>query len=279
VVSSHPPRIAIALLVGTVLVLGAAGTEAAPNKSRVVEDRTLESQQPAYFSNLRVCAYQAFSRAHGWCTRDQRARVLVSSKFACSVKFRAIRPERLHARIAYEGKPVYQYTTRILGRGPWSWWISENVGATPLPGGRWGCDFSFGSSRAGTSFRSGGPTGPVIGAAVCDAKDSLFYAHDRIRVCKTDESTRPIRATDRILCSAVFVKQVGKKGEVQLLADGMDAAKPDVATLPSPLSIWWTVFAPGTPAAGGTFAAGDYVCRFSVNGISLGEKPFQILSG
>src|SRR5439155_8200914 len=128
-------------------------------------------------------------------------------------------------------------------------------------------------------FRSGGPTGPVIGAAVCDARDSLFYGHHRIRVCKTDESMRPIRATDRILCSAVFVEQVGKKGEVQLLAGGKDAAKPDVARLPSPLSIWWTAFVPSTPAADGTFAAGAYVCRFSVNGMSVVEKPFQIVSG
>src|SRR5207244_12822628 len=75
------------------------------------------------------------------------------------------------------------------------------------------------------------------------------------------------------------VSQVRKKGEVQLLAGGKDAAKPDLATLPSPLSIWWTAFVPATPAADGTFAAGDYVCRFSVNGVSVVEKPFQIVSG
>jgi hypothetical protein len=181
--------------------------------------------------------------------------------------------------MTYEGTPVYEYTTRILGSGPWSWWISENIGSTPLPGGRWGCDFSFGSANTGARFRSGGPMGAVIGAAVCDARHSLVYAHHRIRVCKSDESARPILATKRILCSAVFVKQVGKMGRVQLLAGGADAARPDAANLPSPLSIWWTAFAPAAPAANGTFVPGDYVCRFSVDGLPVVEKPFQIISG
>ena len=274
---------AVLSLVATILAfaIGAAGAASrVPDESRSVGlGGTVEAQHPAHFSSLRVCAYPAFSLAQKRCTKDQRARILISSKFACSVTVRVTRAKRLHARLKYAGGAVYEYTTRTLGRGPWSWWISENLGSTPLPGGRWGCDFSFGSVHAGASFRSGGPTGAVLGAAVCDAKDSLFYAHHRIRVCKADESMSPILATDRILCSAVFVKQVGKMGEVQLLAGGKDAAKPDLAALPSPLSIWWTAFVPATPAADGTFAAGDYVCRFSVNGVSVVEKPFQIVSG
>jgi hypothetical protein len=207
------------------------------------------------------------------------ARILVSSKFACSVTFRVRQSKRLHARLTYEGKTVYQYTTRLLGKGVCDSWISENIGSTPLPGGPWKCRFSFGSAQAGASFRSGGPTGAVIGAAVCAARHSLIYAHRRIRVCKSDESTRPIRTTTRILCSAVFVKQVGKMAEVRLLSGGNDAATPDVGRVPAPVSISWTIFSPATPAADGTFAAGEYACLFSVNGISVVEKPFQIISG
>jgi hypothetical protein len=55
-------------------------------------------------------------------------------------------------------------------------------------------------------------------------------------------------------------------GRVQLLAGGADVAKPDAASLPSPLSIWWTAFAPAAPAANGTFASGGYVCHFSGDG-------------
>jgi hypothetical protein len=171
---------------------------------------------------------------------------------------------------------VHQYTTRPLGLGLWTAWISENLGSIALPGGRWGCRFSFGSAHVRARFRSAGPTGAVIGAAVCDAKDSFFYAHHRVRECKVDASASPIRATDRILCSAVFVRQTGKEGEIQLLADGKDAAKPDVERVPDSLSVSWTPFAPASPTAEGNFAAGEYVCRFSVNGVPVVEKPFQI---
>jgi hypothetical protein len=272
----------ICLLVGTVLLLvvaRAGGASDVPDEARSVGlGGNVEGWQPANFSHLRVCAYPAFSLASKRCIKDQRARILVSSKFACSTTIHVRRPKRLRVRMTYRGEPVYQYTSRILGTGSSDWWISENLGSTPLPGGRWGCDFSFGSARAGASFRSGGPTGAVIGAAVCNAKDSLFYAHHRIRACMRDESTRPIPATSRILRSAVFVEQVGKKGEAQLLAGGKDAAKPDLATLPSPFSIWWTAFAPAAPAADGSFVPGDYVCRFSVNDVSAVEKPFRIIS-
>jgi hypothetical protein len=259
------------LLVGALAVLGTAVGGAAA-LVRV-------EHPPGHFSHLRVCAYPAFSLAEKRCTRDQRTRTLVSSKFACSVDLRADRPQRLQARMTYEGTPVYGYTTRVLARDSWSLWISENVGSTPLPGGRWRCDYSFGSARAGVAFRSGGPRGEVIGASVCDAKDSLFYAHHKIRVCKADESPRPIRATRLILCSAVFVKVEGKTGEVQLLAGGTDAAKPDIEKIPAPLSISWTPFAPAAPAADGTFPAGDYVCRFSVDGAAVVEKLFRVVSG
>jgi hypothetical protein len=254
-----------------ILAVGAAG--AASQVTRV------EAEPPASFSILRVCAYPAFSLARKRCTRDQRAGILVSSKFACSAAIRVGSPHRLHAWMTYEGTVVHQFTTRVLSRGLWDLWISENVGSTPLPGGRWKCGFSFGSVHIGASFRSGGETGPITGAAVCDARHSLFYAHHRIRVCERDESHRPIRPTPRILCSAVFVKQAGKTGEAQLLSGGTHAATPDVEEIHSPIGIWWTAFAPAAPAADRTFAAGDYVCRFSLNGRTVIEKPFQIISG
>jgi hypothetical protein len=264
-----------ALLAGTLLVLSgaSAGSEAASTSGSV------SAQPPGRFSNLRVCTYPAFSLAERRCTRDQRTEVLVSGKFACSVLLRVIGPRRLHARLTLDGRPVYAYTTRRkLEKGAWAPWISENLGPVPLPGGRWGCDFSLGAARAHASFRSGGPGGAIIGAAVCDARDSLFYAHHRIRTCRLDESGRPVRATDRILCSAVFVKQVGRQGGAQLLAGDKDAAKPDIERIPSLLSIFWNAFAPASPAADGTFPAGDYVCRFSVDGVTIVDKPFRIIS-
>jgi hypothetical protein len=264
---------AFSLLVAAILVFTVGASGAASEVTRV------EAEPPASFSILRVCAYPAFSLARKRCTRDQRAATLVSSKFACSATIRVGIPHRLHAWMTYEGTVVHQFTTRALSRGLWDLWISENVGSTPLPGGRWTCGFSFGSVHTGASFRSGGATGPITGAAVCDARHSLFYAHHRIRVCKRDESLRPIHATPRILCSAVFVKQAGKTGEAQLLSGGTDAATPDVEEIPSPLGIWWTAFAPAAPAADRTFAAGDYVCRFSLNGRTVVEKPFQIIPG
>jgi hypothetical protein len=268
------------LLLGTTPIL--AGADAGASSGVATETRMERLQavlehQPAYFSKLRVCAYPAFSLADRRCTHDQRKGVLLTGKFACSVSFDVRRAGRLHARMTYQGVVVHQYSTRALDTGPWTAWISENAGAIPLPGGRWGCRFSFGSAHVRARFRSVGPTGPVLGAAVCSAKHSFFYAHHRIRQCKADESARPIPATDRILCSALFVLQTGKRGEVQLLADGQDAAKPDVERVPAPLSLWWTPFAPAHPTGDGTFAPGAYVCRFSVDGAAVVEKPFQIV--
>jgi hypothetical protein len=269
----RPAKLVGALLVGTLLVVSTPGAGAA-SEAVSASGKLLP---PARFSSLRVCAYPAFSLAQKRCTRDQRKATLVSGKFACSVNVRVNRPNRMQAQLTLDGDVVYRFTTRVLAKGSSGWWISENLASTPLPGGRWGCDFSFGSSHAGVRFRSGGPTGKVIGAAVCDPKNSIVYAHHRIRVCRSDESTRPISAMKRILCTAVFVQQTGKKGAVQLLADGKDAARPDVERIPAPLSIAWTPFTPSAPAADGTFPPGDYACRFSVNGVAVVEKPFRIV--
>ena len=98
---------AVLSLVATILAfaIGAAGAASrVPDESRSVGlGGTVEAQHPAHFSSLRVCAYPAFSLAQKRCTKDQRARILISSKFACSVTVRVTRAKRLHARLKYAG--------------------------------------------------------------------------------------------------------------------------------------------------------------------------------
>jgi hypothetical protein len=97
VVHAHPLRFSSALLVMTILVLGAAGASAALAGS-VGIGGSVDARQPAYFSNLRVCTYPAFSLAEKRCTRDQQARILVSGNLPARWRFAsAERRDSTHA--------------------------------------------------------------------------------------------------------------------------------------------------------------------------------------
>jgi hypothetical protein len=259
-------------------VAGAAEGFGGQTKAASAVDRAGVSP-PARFQDFRVCAYEAFSKAQSRCMRDQKATPLVSTRFGCSVDYAVRRPGVLRARMSYGGDLVYQFTSRTIypGRRVRTVFISENLGTTPLPGGSWRCDFSFGAARAGAAFRSAGPTGKVIGASVCPGEETLLYGSRPIRVCRSDESARPLRSTDEIVCSGVYVKARSKALKIQLLSAGTDIAEPLEDIIDAPLWIAWGVFM-ADPAIG-KFAAGDYVCRFSLIGVPVVDKPFQIVSG
>ena len=119
---------------------------------------------------------------------------------------------------------------------------------------------------------SGGETGAVIGVAVCSATDTVTFG--ALHACGRDESVNPLPATGAIVCSALFPQQTGRTLEVKILSGASDAAKPYADTIDAPIWSESPTFKPVAPQS--TFPAGDYVCRISLNGVTVAEKPFSI---
>jgi hypothetical protein len=174
--------------------------------------------------------------------------------------------------MTYGNVTAYEYTTRVLGPGTHGGWISYNLGTVPLPAGPWSCRFSFGSATATVRFASGGPTGEIIGAAACAGTDAIFFGSNRtLRACR-GTATGSMPVTNEIVCSAVLPKAATKTLKVQLLSGGVDVVDPYTDTVGGPLWIEWASFR----SSQRTFAAGDYVCRFSIDGRVVAEKALRL---
>jgi hypothetical protein len=231
------------------------------------------SSPPARFVVVRACAYEAFSRSEGRCTRDQRTARLLSTRVSCSADFVVSRPARLLARMSYDGETVYEYRTGLLATGSQRWWIADDLRATPVPGGTWTCEFSVESVRDQVSFESGGPVGRIVGAAACTGANTVAFGGS-LRICRGDESGLPHRAIDEIVCSGVFTKSTSDMVEVHLLRDSRAVATASPTTIGGP--IWLVVGAFEAPTPRGRFPVGDYACRFTVDGETVAEVPYQV---
>jgi hypothetical protein len=178
--------------------------------------------------------------------------------------------------MTYGGATTYEYTTRVLAPGVQRWWIAYNVGTLPLPGGDWSCQFSFGPASARVNFKSGGPTGTIINAAACAGTDTIRYgASSAFRACRPDRSGGSIPVTDEIVCSAVAPNSVSKELTIQLISGDVDVVAPQVDMVSFPVWIAQHAFKP--PSSQKTFAVGDYVCRFSIDGIPVAETPLHLV--
>jgi hypothetical protein len=227
---------------------------------------------PTRFFNLRVCTDNAFSKAQNECTTDQRGRKLVSSKFICSVRFLPLRQETLRARIIYAGTVVTSYTARITDKRLQIFSIADDLGTTALPNGAWRCEFSFGSEETGATFLSGGPTGPIVGAAVCGGSDVIRRIG--VATCRSDESASQFRAPKEIACSGVFVRAVGKEAEIHLRSGGHDLNRSYALRIRQSIAVASVRFRPEHGAQ--RFAPGQYACRFSLKGAAVIQKPFKV---
>jgi hypothetical protein len=249
----------LAVSLGLLLSL-AAGAAARPAESTRLSD-------------LRVCTSERFSRAAERCLADERRSSLESKLFACSVSVELARAAPVHAVIAYRGRTAYEYTTRKLPTGTYRWWIGLELGEVPLPGGPWICRFGAGSAVAGARFASAGPTAALVGSAICAGGDTRTLERPVRRVCRADAPAR-ITATDELFCNAYFGNAVGKQVTIRLLRRGATLGAPHHGTITEPLWVeaaGWNVDGRREP-----FAAGDYACRFTVDGKQLAERRLQI---
>jgi hypothetical protein len=246
------------------LLLGATAASALTGVA--LAEGAFSQASPATLDKLRVCTYESFSRSQARCSKDRRADVLRSNRFACSADVLLRRPARVHARMTYRGQLQYAYTTRLLAPGPSHWWIATNIKMNqPLPGGTWGCDFSVGRTRLAAAFRSGGPTGPVVDLAVCPVTEALQTGP--LLICSSDRSAS-IRSNDPIICNGVYVGQRGKTDRIDLLSGQAMLAAGRAGYVDAPVWIAYQQFS--------AQPAGDYSCGFSVDGTRLAEKPFRV---
>lgn len=221
------------------------------------------------FIALRVCGSTAFSRTLGRCAHDERQATITSNRVTCSVTLLASRPGVWRWRWVLNGVAEDWGPPLRLTAGRNALWAYKNMRTDqPLAGGTWRCEFAFRSARAGLSFRSGGPVGKIVDAAVCP-EPAMILGGKTMIACGTDYSGKqPLPQAEPVYCSAVFVLAAGQPGQIQFIrSDG------------SPAFVWnFDVTYPTTHIqyAFTQLEKGDYLCRFSLGDGSTLDKPFRV---
>jgi hypothetical protein len=226
------------------------------------------------FTQLRVCGATTFSRSQNRCTHDERRLRLDSNRISCSVTLVAQHPGTWQARFSYAGHVDPWTRGGTVAKGTTQLAFKTNVGINmPVPGGSWRCEFSFGSATTSLGFKSAGPAGEIVDAAVCTRPDVLSFGPNNTEArCAKDDSGKPMLALHRIYCNAVFAHPATTAATIQLL--GSDGTVLSTSNLTIGRPTISQGFLSIDPALVST--AGGYICRFQLaDGISL-DKPFQI---
>ena len=161
-------------------------------------------------------------------------------------------------RFFYEGSPFQAFGAKTTDdrRGVN---IYLTAGPHAMPGGRWGCELGVGPERVRKSFRSGGPAGPILYAAVCAS--SRTVAAGPARVCRRDERGTAFSPSESVTCSAVLVGGKGKLAGFEFLHEGKDVGLGQDFELPLPVTAAGTQLDPDPK-----LASGRWTCRSTLAG-------------
>ena len=217
--------------------------------------------------NVRVCGVSALDRRAGVCTKDESGKPIVSSQLNCSARARGEAGERFAGRFLYRGQPFPAFGTSLTEKRK-GVYIFLTAGPNPMPGGAWSCELQVGPERARKSFRSGGPTAPILYVAACRSSRTVLAG--ATRVCRRDESSVPFSATESVSCSAVFVGGKGKLAGIEFLREGKEAFSGDFE-LPLPVTAAGPRLDPSP-----RLQRGSWACRWTLAGRVLAVKPFRI---
>jgi hypothetical protein len=218
--------------------------------------------------NVRICGAQTLDRGAGECRRDQSGSAIRSSAFYCSASALArAGGERFSGRFLYRGQPFPAFGTGV-GSTRKGVYVYLTAGPYPMPGGPWSCELRLGPERVRKSFRSGGPSGPILHLRAC--RTSRTVSIGPVRVCARDESATSFKATEPVVCSAVFVGGKGKLARIEFMYEGKRALDADFE-LPLPITASGPRLDPSP-----RLASGRWGCRWSVAGRVLGTKSFRI---
>jgi hypothetical protein len=233
---------------------------------------TANAPRPDRFSELRVCSATAFSRALGRCTKDERRAAITSNRVTCSVTLVASQSGVWRSRWVLNGVVEPWSPPLRLTKGVNELWSNKNMRSNqPLPGGNWRCEFAFRSAQAGLAFRSGGPVGKIVDAAVCP-ESAVASAGSGVKMCGTDYSGKqPLPRSEPVYCSVVFVLAGGKSGQIQFMRADESLAFVWNFDITFPTTYLQSAFTP--------LDAGDYLCRFSLTDGTTLDRPFRVGEG
>ena len=93
----------VKFLVATAAGILFAGAHLASGSDQLVMRNSVQRLPPPRITNLRVCAYEAFSLRLRRCVRDQRTTALTSSRFVCSARVRVSQRATLRIQWTFEG--------------------------------------------------------------------------------------------------------------------------------------------------------------------------------
>jgi hypothetical protein len=218
--------------------------------------------------DARVCGAQPLDRHAGECTKDESASPIRSSTFNCSARARGESGERFAGRFLYRGQPFPAFGTSVTGhrRGVY---VYVTAGPYPLPGGPWSCELRVGAEQVRKSFRSAGPTAPILYVLACPT--SRTTSAGPARVCTRDETATAFRSTEPITCSAVFAGGKGKLATIEFLREGKKAFSGDFE-LPLPITAAGPRLDPAPK-----LLAGSWACRWSLAGRVVALKRFRVV--
>jgi hypothetical protein len=268
-----PVVVALVAFVGLVAVAPASARENASHPRVARNDKRIGLIAPGTFRNLRVCGATAFSRAQHRCTTDQRASSITSNRISCSVDIVVRRTAVVRGRISYRGGLAHEIGPTVLKPGVYPAWVFENIKVDqPLPGGSWRCEFSVGSARTSLTFASGGPVGDIVNVAVCSRDGTVRHESSKLTLCRRDDSAALLPAGEPVFCSATFAGVTGKIALLEILRGGVRKSSTDFVV---GSTIWLgTVLL--RPYATATLQPGEFVCRFSLDGQVVAERPFLV---
>lgn len=251
----------LAVLAAMVAVASFAATAAGSHTSAT-------APQGDRLQDPRVCGVRALDRRAGECTKDESGAPIVSSAFHCSARARGEAGERFAGRFFYRGQPFPAFGTSV-GDKRKGVYVYLTAGPYPMPGGAWSCELRVGAEVVRKSFRSGGPTAPILYVSAC--RTSRTTLAGPTRVCPRDDSRSGFRSTDSITCSAVFAGGKGKLATIEFLREGKRAFSGDFE-LPLPVTAAGPRLDPDPK-----LAAGKWACRWSLAGRVLALKQFRIV--
>jgi hypothetical protein len=218
--------------------------------------------------HARVCGEGAIDRGAGECKRDQSGSPIVSPTFICSAGVRGEPNERFAGRFFYKGSafPAFGAKTTDNRRG-----INIYITAGPqaMPGGLWGCELRVGPELVKKSFRSAGPTGPILYVAVCAS--SRTVAAGSAQVCRRDERGSSFSPTESVTCSAVLVGGKGRLAGFEFLHEGKDVGLGQDFEIPLPITAAGPQLDPDPK-----LTSGRWTCRWTLAGRVLAAKTFRI---
>jgi hypothetical protein len=147
-------------------------------------------------------------------------------------------------------------------------YIFLTVGPNPMPGGPWACELRVGPERVRRSFRSAGPSAPILHVAACRTSRTVLAGPTR--VCRRDETAAAFRGTESVTCSAVFAGGKGKLVKIEFLREG-ELAFGGSFELPLPVTAAGPRLDPRPQ-----LLAGQWACRWSLAGRVVATKPFRV---